>query len=122
MLTESSIYEEFKLPIDFCSNKKKLAENLYDDLELLEDKDIYDYGNDEGEDDESKNAEIEEEETLEGFLEETLKEMSGKTLRKNGDKDENTPLTKEELLAQQVEKRKKLTSVRRKVCIGSSAT
>ena len=50
MLTESSIYEEFKLPIDFVSSKKKLSENLYDDLELLEDKDIYDYENDDSDD------------------------------------------------------------------------
>lgn len=126
MLTESSIYEEFKLPIDYVSSKKKLSENLYDDLELLEDKDIYDYENDDSDDEESKNADIEEEETLEGFLEETLKEMSGKTLRKNGkaattEGMENVapPLTKEELLAQHVEKRKKFKSLLKKKLVGA---
>ena len=114
MIDIKNVYEEFRLPIDFCKNKTNTGENLYNDLELLDNKDNYDYENDdektEANEDVSENdTKVElDEENIEKVLENTLHDMVN--MRKNYKKGDRS-MSLEEIKKKEIEAKNKLQKI-----------
>ena len=115
MIEIANIYDEFRLPIDFCKVKTNTAENLYDDLELLKNKNSYDYKtNDEKEVEgniEGNHKNGEPEEKLEEILEGTLSQLIN--MRKKYKEGDRT-LTLEEIKERETIAKNKLQKILKK--------